>query len=66
MNIFELIFLYLFVFKAQGLSLYCRQNESDREKPKHSEEYMSKCHVVHHESRKKLSEIEHEDCYIRG
>jgi hypothetical protein len=30
MNIFELIFVDLFVFKVEGLPLYCWQNETDR------------------------------------
>jgi len=31
MNIFELIFVYLFVLKVEGHPLYCWQNDIDRE-----------------------------------
>jgi hypothetical protein len=66
MNIIELIFVYLFVFKVDRLPLYCWQNCTERGKPKRSEEYLSKCHVMHHESRKEWSGIEPGDRYSRG
>jgi len=31
MNIFELIFVYLFILKVEGLPLYCWQNDIGRE-----------------------------------
>jgi hypothetical protein len=66
MNIFELIFVYLFVLKAEGLPLYYWQNDTDRGKPKHTEEYLSKCQVVHHESRKNGQELNKETAIVEA